>query len=333
VPESRPDGVGPGDFNPLPEPMLSWGLSHAVELLGCGGAVAGMAMDVHLLKSVVGLVAILLAAPPDDARAQTAASGVSTARAEAASSSWPGIVNNVVGRPGRRVAGPRGPAGSEGPAGPPGPAGSSTVQVVAMCASCAAGDKAATGNPALGPIAGALIAGLFGLVGLVIAKENKTSEFRQAWIDALRADIAGFTSAAQSFDYFERARRLAEEKNDNNGELEYEKILADVHQKLVQAQMSIRLRVNPNEIDPAAKPRNDRLLADIEAIRKSLTEADFDAAQPVLKSLHEVAAPILKAEWNRVKRGERSYVLAKYGAIALSVLALAWFAWVGVRGA
>jgi hypothetical protein len=291
-------------------------------------------MRIRFPGTVFGIFVVTLAMPVDDARAQPAQGDVvAPVHADSASSSWPGIVNNVAQGPGPRSAGRRGRAGADGPAGPPGPAGSSTVQVVAVCASCAASDRGAQNNPALVPIAGALIAGLFGLVGLVIAKENKTSEFRQAWIDSLRADIADFTSAAQSFVYFEKARRAAVQDGNTQEELEYEKILAAVHQKVVQAQMSVRLRVNPQELDPTMKPRNDRLLADIETIRRSLADADFDAAKPVLAGLHEVAAPILKAEWARVKRGERPYVMAKYGALGLSVLALAWFAWIGARAA
>jgi hypothetical protein len=36
----------------------------------------------------------------------------------------------------------------------------------------------------------AMIAGAFSLLGLVISKEQKVSEFRQTWIDALREDIS-----------------------------------------------------------------------------------------------------------------------------------------------
>src|SRR5271166_3862254 len=41
-----------------------------------------------------------------------------------------------------------------------------------------------------GAIVAALIAGLISLLGLIISKEQKVSDFRQAWIDALRDDIA-----------------------------------------------------------------------------------------------------------------------------------------------
>ena len=42
---------------------------------------------------------------------------------------------------------------------------------------------------AVGAVVAALIAGTVSLLGLIISKEQKTSEFRQAWIDALRNDL------------------------------------------------------------------------------------------------------------------------------------------------
>ena len=47
---------------------------------------------------------------------------------------------------------------------------------------------------AVGAIGAALIAGVVSLLGLVISKEQKVSEFRQAWIDALRSDVASLIS-------------------------------------------------------------------------------------------------------------------------------------------
>src|ERR1700719_4726411 len=41
------------------------------------------------------------------------------------------------------------------------------------------------------------VAGAFSLLNLTVSKENKVSEFRQTWIDALRDDIATFVSQAQ----------------------------------------------------------------------------------------------------------------------------------------
>lgn len=43
---------------------------------------------------------------------------------------------------------------------------------------------------AIGAISAAIITGLLSLVGLIISKENKTSEFRQQWIDSFREEIS-----------------------------------------------------------------------------------------------------------------------------------------------
>ena len=53
-------------------------------------------------------------------------------------------------------------------------------------------------DAAIGAIAAASIAGLLAFLGLIIAKENKTSEFRQAWIDSLRLDLSKLISNARA---------------------------------------------------------------------------------------------------------------------------------------
>ena len=51
-------------------------------------------------------------------------------------------------------------------------------------------------DAAVGSIIAAAIAGLVVFVSTVLTKEQKTSEFRQAWIDELRKDISQFISGA-----------------------------------------------------------------------------------------------------------------------------------------
>jgi hypothetical protein len=51
---------------------------------------------------------------------------------------------------------------------------------------------------AVGAVVSASIGGLLAFLGLVIAKENKTSEFRQAWIDSLRQDLAKMMASANA---------------------------------------------------------------------------------------------------------------------------------------
>jgi len=48
---------------------------------------------------------------------------------------------------------------------------------------------------AIATVVAAVIAGLISVVALTLTKEQKTSEFRQAWIDGLRSDLADYLAA------------------------------------------------------------------------------------------------------------------------------------------
>jgi hypothetical protein len=45
---------------------------------------------------------------------------------------------------------------------------------------------------ALGVIIAAVITGFISFAGLILAKEQKTSEFRQSWIDSLREEMSEY---------------------------------------------------------------------------------------------------------------------------------------------
>ena len=49
------------------------------------------------------------------------------------------------------------------------------------------------------PLVAALLAGAIAALTLIVNKENKISEFRQAWIDGLREDLTNFLSASRTF--------------------------------------------------------------------------------------------------------------------------------------
>lgn len=228
-------------------------------------------------------------------------------------------ITNVIGTGVARVRGPQGPSG---PPGPPGANG--VVHVVAGCASCPSQPPSNAPASVIAPIAAAFVAGLFGLLGLIIAKEQKTSEFRQAWIDALRNDLADFSSSGKSFLYYESLLADAKRTKTQGGAqaIEYEKMLKETFEQLVHSQSRIRLRINPAETDSAMKGRNDTLLAAIANIRRAVNADLYDEAEAALDSLHEKAAPVLKAEWARVKRGESPYVFSKVALVILIVVTL-----------
>ena len=63
-------------------------------------------------------------------------------------------------------------------------------------------DFSSLSYPAVGTICAALIAGLISFVVTVLAKDQKISEFRQAWIDALRSDAAELARCLENLGRF-----------------------------------------------------------------------------------------------------------------------------------
>lgn len=249
----------------------------------------------------------------------------SPATSASATISCPPAVAGEPTRPTEVSRGQQGITGKQGPSGPPGPRGEKAplgpTSSGCMCCQSVAPSSGVT-TQAFGPfgaVVAALVAGIFALLGLIIAKENKTSEFRQSWIDALRQDIADYASAINRCNHYEYHRLSA--SNDELA-LEYEKLLQPELSTAVNAQMRIRLRVNPDDSDKELKRLNTALLQKIDAIQLAFNESDYEKVPDILNGLHDTAAPLLKMEWDRVKQGEPTYVRAKLLAASLVVIAL-----------
>jgi hypothetical protein len=159
----------------------------------------------------------------------------------------------------------------------------------------------------------AFVAGGFSLLGLIIAKEQKISEFRQAWIDALRSDLAMYVAKVTSIkayidntDPFDPLKLLQEYRNQ--------------YDDLNQAAFRIKLRVNSTESESQA------ILESMTILEKKLNGSSMeikDASSEMSAALNrlEIDAPVLlKKEWKRVKRGERTYRIARWAAIVFTVL-------------
>ena len=94
-------------------------------------------------------------------------------------------------------------------------------------------------DPRFIPLWAAYFAGLISLLGLIISKENRVSDFRQAWIDALRAEIVSLIGRAYDLN---RARVSPGKKPHQP----HKSGLTDfLH--IEQALTQIDLRLNPNE--------------------------------------------------------------------------------------
>lgn len=168
--------------------------------------------------------------------------------------------------------------------------------------------------PVLGPVLAAAIAGAIAFLASVFTKENKVSEFRQAWIDALRDDISDFVGT------FYWVSDIAPRKPDDLTEMKEEFV------KLERMQARIELRLND-------KKEHKELLRKLHGIVR-LETFNIQDSRTRDKALHAFVAEsrkILKKEWKRVKRGEITYQITKWVSLAI-VLSFAVMAFLIVRG-
>lgn len=163
------------------------------------------------------------------------------------------------------------------------------------------------------------VAATVSLVVSVLSKEQKTSEFRQQWIDSLRADIAEWVSELALLYSFA-------------GMVGPEKEIADVtaieqrYANLVRSRMlaaRIELRLNPTE--------HGNLLDAMKVLRKSQKNVGTKERDPLIQAVIAESQKLLKAEWKRVKHGEPAFVLTKRIALSLVLAALATAAALAIR--
>jgi len=129
------------------------------------------------------------------------------------------------------------------------------------------------------------------VLGLVVSKETKTSEFRQQWIDELRNDLSDFISL--SFD-------IALKGGANESVLGDENQL-EAWEKANRCLARIKLRINPTE------SLHQELIQKLKNLEKSATHPNAKI-ESFAEQVVECSQRVLKAEWKRVKRGEWRYI-------------------------
>lgn len=178
---------------------------------------------------------------------------------------------------------------------------------------------------AVGAVVAALIAGLVSLLGLIVSKEQKTSEFRQAWIDALRSELSAVIAHANAIHGAGAACLEAP--------AELWKVVRVDFVGINEATAKIRLRLNPKESQANA------ILSTIEELEQLLAPGrpmDYSQINTIEKQLVSEAHILLKEEWRRVQAGEPTYRIARFSALAISaacVVALIAFSFFRITGA
>ena len=177
------------------------------------------------------------------------------------------------------------------------------------------------------PILIALFTTFVSLVGLLISKESKTSEFRQNWIDELRKDIAEYIamSAAHAFHYMHSwseindiENRAAEAGDDyytaDGRRAKVNEFFAQESYKVDNLHSRIILRLNPDEHGQLLSAFQSSYTTYISFLR-----ADAEKRRQELntqlgifnRQVRDISVVMLKTEWVRVKDGEPYFNKAK----------------------
>jgi len=146
----------------------------------------------------------------------------------------------------------------------------------------------------------AIIGALITLVGLIVSKESKVSEFRQAWIDSLRAELSSYlTNLGAVAD----ARAISFKDPSE----QFEK-LQPYYSKLNESYYMIAFRLNPTE------KRSQDLRSCMVHLSTAIRGADFNyaVADKLKVEFINTSNTLLKEEWKVVKRGERVFRATKW---------------------
>jgi hypothetical protein len=163
-----------------------------------------------------------------------------------------------------------------------------------------------------------LLAGAFSVLALVIAKENRLSELRQAWIDSLRSDLGSFVAYATLIQaYISMFPRKDSDESDSEQLKRFWDENHDSYLELNKASTQIKLRLNPADPEPEAAQLLSEMQS-LEGLFSRIQSSTVEAVAALTARIENLAQPLLKKEWERVKRGEKWYRRSRLLAFLLS---------------
>lgn len=173
-----------------------------------------------------------------------------------------------------------------------------------------------------GVISAAIIGGFFSLLSLIISKEQKISEFRQQWIDSLRKELSDHVAAVVSLSVMR--------ENQTDSDEEFTGKTNELQQRVTSTFTSIKLRINPDDRDNEIKQLNAQVLELVDNGRSLFNDKKWKEARINCNKVTDAAIPMLKAEWDRVKRGEKVYVWSKRMAVLVLVFSFFAASWASI---
>ncbi|WP_431674028.1 hypothetical protein [Rhizobium leguminosarum] len=168
----------------------------------------------------------------------------------------------------------------------------------------------------IGAVGAAAIAGLVSLLGLIIGKEQKVSEFRQAWIDELRKSFVAYLVNINAIGDALRLKKAGQP-------IDTSAFIA-IYKSLNEASHGITLRVNATE---AAAKALMKSMSEFETLAENNASLTPEKLRDAEKAFVGAATELLKFEWNRVKRGEEIFVVTKRIVCVVIVATLMFLAY------
>lgn len=181
----------------------------------------------------------------------------------------------------------------------------------------------------IGAIA-AIIAAIIGLIvavtSAVIAKEQKVSEFRQAWINDLRNEVAAMLAGISSLTNELLYLRKKLNQLDRESTLEEELDLSLKMKNVVELMYKVTLRLNPE--------KDKEIIEHIGSIKLMLSELLNDIKNNLPMRQIRIKRDYLsimfhktfKSEWEKVKSGEEKFIMFRnFGELLLFAFIAAFF--------
>lgn len=175
-----------------------------------------------------------------------------------------------------------------------------------------------------GPIIAAMIAGFIAFIGMIITKESKVSEFRQAWINDFREEISLLIEAYKQWAYYTVLYKIHLKvsffadseiaKSHREKSKWFDQTLQKSKGEIDRYKGRIKLRLNS---DPNRRSIEENKLEDL--LEKIIKTEELNSVETLSDEIYLYSSLILTTEWKVVKKGEKSYIKAKKFILWLAI--------------
>ncbi len=176
-------------------------------------------------------------------------------------------------------------------------------------------------------------------IGVIVAKDAKVSEFRQAWIDALREDVSRECAVLQSLNahmrrVYQREANLLEGvetvyvHQTETSEEEWQSFYANgLEANELSTRISLRLDLRTKHNTPKQTHLDlHNLVSEAHALAAK-EDTTFVELSSHLDKVRVKTNEVLEEAWKRVKHGELRYQLVLWSACMSLVLSVGYAAW------